>query len=46
VFATQFAEEISSVLNRGDGLLRERLASLAADERHAVREALAEVELL
>jgi hypothetical protein len=35
VFATQFADEIGSVLNRGDGPLRERLTSLSPDERHA-----------
>jgi hypothetical protein len=29
VFATRFAEEITAVLERGDGLLRERLVSLA-----------------
>jgi hypothetical protein len=46
VFATQFAEEIGSVLDRGDGLLHERLASLSPAERHALREALAEPEIV
>jgi hypothetical protein len=46
VFATQLAEEIGSVLGRGDGLLRERLASLSPDERDALREALAEPDFV
>jgi hypothetical protein len=46
VFASQFAEEITAVLQRGDGPLRERLASLSPDERHALREALVESELV
>jgi hypothetical protein len=46
VFVSQFAAEISSVLDRGDRLLHERLASLSPDERRALREALAEPELV
>jgi len=46
VFASQFADEIGSVVARGDGLLRERLDSLGPDERHILREALAEPELI
>jgi hypothetical protein len=46
IFATQFATEIASVMDRGNGLLRERLASLSPGERHALREALAELELV
>ena len=46
IFATQFAGEISSVMDGGDGLLRERLAALGPDERRALREALAEPELV
>ena len=44
--ATLFADEIASVADRGDGLLRERLASLGPDERRALREALAEPGLV
>jgi hypothetical protein len=46
IFATQFANEISSVMDgNGDGLLRQRLAALSSEERHALREALGEPEL-
>jgi hypothetical protein len=44
--ATLFADEIASAVEGGDGLLRERLASLGPDERRALREALAEPELV
>ena len=44
VIATQFASEITAVLDDGNGLLRERLASLEAGERRALREALDELE--
>jgi len=44
--ATLFADEIASVSKDGDGLLRERLASLGPDERRVLREALAEPELV
>ena len=44
--ATLFADEIASVAEGGDTLLRERLASLGPDERRALREALAEPELV
>jgi hypothetical protein len=44
VLATQFASEITAVLDDGNGLLRERLASLEAGERRALREALDELE--
>jgi hypothetical protein len=41
VFGSQFASEIASVANGGgEGLLRERLASLGPDERRVLREAL------
>jgi hypothetical protein len=44
VFATQFAGEISSVINgSGDGLLRQRLAALTRAERQALENALTEV---
>jgi hypothetical protein len=43
VFASQFADEITSVAERADGLLHERLASLSPDERRALREALVEL---
>jgi hypothetical protein len=42
--ATLFAEQIVSVAAGGDGLLRQRLASLGPDERRILREALAEPE--
>jgi hypothetical protein len=42
--ATIFAEEIAAVAEGGDGLLRERLASLGPDQRRVLREALAEPE--
>jgi hypothetical protein len=42
--ATLFAEEIAAVAEGGDRLLRQRLASLGADERRVLREALAEPE--
>src|SRR5262249_6006934 len=46
VFATQFANEISSVMGgNGDGLLRQRLATLSSEERRTLREALSEPEL-
>jgi hypothetical protein len=46
VFATQFANEISSIMDgNGDGLLRQRLAALSSEERQALREALSEPEL-
>jgi hypothetical protein len=45
IFASQFADEIASVAAGGDGLLRQRLASLDPDERRMLREALAEPEL-
>ena len=44
--ATLFADEIASVADGGDTLLRERLASLGPDERRALREALAEPEFV
>jgi hypothetical protein len=44
--ATIFAEEIASVAEGGDGLLRERLASLGHDQRRLLREALAEPEFV
>ena len=44
---TLCADEIASVMNgTNDELLRERLSSLSPDERHALREALAERELV
>jgi hypothetical protein len=46
VFASQFADEITSVTEGGDGLLRERLARLGPDERRVLREALAEPEFV
>jgi len=46
IFATEFAGEITSVMNGGgDGLLRQRLAMLSSEERRALREALGEPEL-
>jgi hypothetical protein len=46
VFASQFAGEISSVVNgNGGALLRERLAALSSDERRVLRETLRELEL-
>ena len=45
--ATLSADEIASILNgSSDQLLRERLATLSPDERHALREALAEPEMV
>ena len=41
--ATLFADEIASVADGGDSLLRERLASLGHDVRRVLREALAEL---
>ena len=46
IFATHYADEIGAVVSGGDGLLRERLASLGPDERRVLREALAEPELV
>ena len=46
IFATQFAGEISSVMDGGGDLLRQRLAALGPDERRALRAALAEPELV
>ena len=46
IFASQFAGEISSVMNGVGDLLRQRLASLGPDERRILREALAEPELV
>src|SRR6476660_4062515 len=46
IFASQFAEEIASVVDGGDALLRQRLATLGADVRRVLREALAEPELV
>jgi len=40
VFATHFATEIASVMDHGNGLLRERLAQLDTDERRMLRDAL------
>jgi hypothetical protein len=45
IFASQFAGEISSVMEGGGGLLRKRLGALGPDERRILREALAEPEL-
>ena len=45
IFATQFANEIASVVANGDALLRQRLTSLSPDERGVLREALSEPEL-
>jgi hypothetical protein len=42
--ATLFADQIASVAEGGDRLLRERLASLGPDHRRVLREALAEPE--
>jgi hypothetical protein len=44
VFATHFADEIAAVMDGGDMLLRQRLASLDAEDRRILREALAEPE--
>jgi hypothetical protein len=44
--AAFYADEIVSVANGGDGLLRERLAALGPDERRILREALVEPELV
>jgi hypothetical protein len=47
VFVSQFAKEIASVANGGgNALLRQRLRALSSDERHVLREALAEPELV
>jgi len=46
VFASQFADEIASVTEGGDGLLRQRLGALGPDERRILREALAEAEFV
>jgi hypothetical protein len=46
VFASQFAGEIASVADGGDGLLRQQLALLGPEERRLLREALAEPELV
>lgn len=46
VFASQFADEIASVVDGGDRLLRQRLSRLGPDERRALREALAEPEFV
>jgi hypothetical protein len=46
VFATQFADEIGSVVDGGGALLRQRLAALNPDERRVLREALAEPDLV
>jgi mono/diheme cytochrome c family protein len=42
--ATLFAEEIAAVAEGGDRLLHQQLASLGADERRVLREALADPE--
>jgi len=44
--ATVCADDIASVADGGDALLRERLAKLGPDERRILREALAEPELV
>jgi hypothetical protein len=44
VFATHFAEEIASVVDGDDELLRQRLGSLGAKERGLLRRALDELE--
>jgi hypothetical protein len=46
IFATQFAGEISAVIEGGDDLLRRRIAALGPDERSVLREALAAHELV
>jgi len=43
VFATQFADEVASVVSGGDELLRKRLALLGEDERRVLRQALDEL---
>jgi hypothetical protein len=45
IFATQFASEIAAVTADGDALLRERVASLDAEQRQLLREALDEVTI-
>jgi hypothetical protein len=45
VFATQFANEITSVVNGGDAMLRQRLAALSSDERRVLRKALSQPHL-
>ena len=44
IFASQFASEIASVTADGDGLLRQRLATVGADVLRVLREVLAEPE--
>jgi hypothetical protein len=46
IFASQVADEIASVADGGDGLLRQRLAALGRDERRILRDALAESEFV
>jgi hypothetical protein len=46
IFASQFAGEISSVMNGGGDLLLQRLGALGSDERRILREALAEPGLV
>jgi hypothetical protein len=43
VFATHFAEEITSLVSDGDELLQTRLASLGEQERRVLRQALDEL---
>jgi len=44
--AALHADHIASVARGGDGLIRERLTALGPDERRALWEAFAEVELV
>jgi hypothetical protein len=45
--ATLFADEIASIsTGEGDAVLRQRVASLSADQRAVLRNALAEPELV
>ena len=44
--ATLFADEIAAVAGSADSYLRDRLTALGRDERRALREALAEPELV
>jgi hypothetical protein len=46
LFASHFANEITSVADGGDALLRQRLALLGPDGRRVLREALAEPEFV
>jgi hypothetical protein len=46
VFPSQFAQEITSIAEGGDGLLRVRLAALGQEERRALREVLTEPEFV